>query len=389
MRRCAPIPAASRRAKVRQGRVALLAVFVLFPVTAPLAGQARINDLVISAGVAAELWRGDFSALTVPQIDSTESATAGVGEWSLNGIFTLLAGRNHSLGATIDGGIRQFAAHGFQLRNYSPREHSGLVTTTYTYNLGGGRFGTFKSEAAARIRRVVDRPPMPLYLSPAHDIYTLSAEYRKSVAGMNLSVDVAGEHADYAPPLPKRDFLDRSSLIVEAGGTRLLHRFEDSDEYSGVRFFGAYRYHSYPGQGGEVPRADHAVGLGGAFEIRIRQMFLEVALDGTRSRSTSRRVEYYAGRLELTAQWLLGQETQLGLAGTLARKRYIDPGQDALVPGEEADNASILHVELSRALGPTVSGAFRIGWQKIETHFSGAYYTRFGGTFFLRFRPRG
>ena len=389
MKSFSPIPAASRRARVRQGRVALLAVFVLFPVTAPLAGQVRIKDLVISAGVAGELWRGDFSAITVPQIDSTESAMAGVGEWSVNGIFTLLAGRNHSLETTIDGGIRQFAAHGFQLRNYSPREHSGLVTTTYTHNLGGSRFGTFKTEAGARIRRVVDRPPMPLYLSPGHDIYTVSAGYRKSLAGMNLSVDVAGEHADYAPPLPKRDFLDRSSLIVEAGGSRLLHRPEDSGEYSGVRFFGAYRYHSYPRQGGEAPREDHAVGLGGSFELRIRQMLLEVALDGTRSRSTSRRVEYNAGRLEIRAQWLLGQETQLGFAGTLARKRYIHPGQDALVPGEEADNASILHVELSRALGPTVNGAFRIGWQKVETHISGAYYTRFGGAFFLRFRPRG
>ena len=77
------------------------------------------------------------------------------------------------------------------------------------------------------------------------------------------------------------------------------------------------------------------------------------------------------------------------LAATLARKRYIDPGQDALVPGEENDNESSLYAEITRSLGRRVDGAFRLGWQKVETNFNGAYYSRFGGAFFLRVRPAG
>ena len=48
---------------------------------------------------------------------------------------------------------------------------------------------------------------------------------------------------------------------------------------------------------------------------------------------------------------------------------------------------SILYAEVTRALGLRVDGAFRIGWRRVETNFSGAYYTRFGGGFSLRVRP--
>ena len=349
-----------------------------------------------AAGVAGEAWRGDFTAITVPQIDSTESAAAWIGEWSVNGIFTLLGREHNSLTATIDAGFRQFATGGFRLRNYAPREHSGRVTTRYEHDIAGGRSGRLIAQATARARGITDHPPMPLYLSPGYEIYRLTAGYGRSVRGVNADLTVTGEEADYSAPalLPNLDLLDRSSVIVEAGGGKRFDRTISPEgfpeTYSGFRFFGAYRYHSYPKQGLGVLRADHAIGLGGTYELRTERLDVRATLDVTRNRSNSSRVEYNAGRMDFEMQlWEVWEDFGLSLAATLARKRYIDPGQDALVPGEEADNESGIYAEITRSLGRRVDGAFRLGWQKVETNFTGAYYTRFGGGFFLRVRPAG
>ena len=60
-----------------------------------------------------------------------------------------------------------------------------------------------------------------------------------------------------------------------------------------------------------------------------------------------------------------------------------------LVPGEEADNASVVYVELSRPVFPNLDGAFRFGWNRAETDIGNSYFERFGGTFLLRYRPLG
>ena len=393
MRYCGLPAFSGSRARLRL----FLAVFGLAgPLHLPsaLAGQVFVQDFVISGGVAGEAWRGDFTAITVPQIDSTERAVAWVGEWSANGRFTLFRREHSSLEAAVDAGFRQFATGGFQLRNYAPREHSGVLTTRYMHDIAGGTSGTFIGEATAKVRRITDRPPMPLYLSPGYEIYRVTAGYQRSVRVLDADLTVTAKDADYTAPalLPNLDLLDRNSVIVEAGGSRKFYRSPDPDEYSeysGFRFFGAYRYHSYPKQGLGVLRVDRAIGLGGTYELRTERFDLRVTLDGTRSRSNSRRVEYNAGRLDVQMQWGLSEQMDLIVAGTLARKRYIDPGQDALVPGEEADNETNLYAELTRHLGLGVDGAFRLGWQKVETNFTGAYYTRFGGGFFLRARPGG
>ena len=363
---------------------------------AELSGQGRIQDFVIAAGMAGEAWRGNFSAIAFPQIDSTESAEAWIGEWSVNGIFTLLRREHSRVEATIDAGFRQFATGGFQLRNYAPREHTGRLTTRYWHHVAGGRAGTFIGEATARIRGITDHPPMPLYLSPGYEIYRLAAGYRKSVRGLDADLTVTGEEADYTAPalLRSLDLLDRNSLTVEVGAGRRFygttHAEDYPPEYSGFRLFGAYRYHSYPRQVTEVVRVDRAIGLGGTYELRTERLDLRVTIDGTRNRSNSGRVEYNAGRVDVEmGLWELWEDVGLSLAATLARKRYIDPGQDALVPGEENDNESSLYAEITRSLGRHVDGAFRLGWQKVETNFNGAYYSRFGGAFFLRVRPTG
>ena len=348
---------------------------------------------MITAGLTGEAWWGDFSAITVPQFDSTESAKAGVGEWSATGIFRLLSVPGHRLEATLDAGIRQSAAAGFRLRNYAPREQSGRLTINYRVDLGGGLFTT---EATARSRRITDHPPMPLYKYPGYDIYNVQAQYGKSVHGFNVDVKVAGEQADYKPPpqLDHLDHLDRNSMIVEAGGNRIFYLAKDPEDYEeerpywAIRTFGAYGYHSYPRQGGEVQRVDHAMRLGVTFGLNTKRLEITATMAGTRSRSTSPRVEYNHGRLHVQGTWLW-DDTDLSLVGTLARKRYIEPTQDALVAGEEADNASVLYAEVTRYLGHRVDGAFRIGWRKVETNYTGAFYTRFGGGFSLRVRPWG
>ena len=371
---------------MRTGRFpALLAMCVGLAAPAAADGQIRLRDFVITEGASLEGYLGNFAAITVPQIDSTEKAVAGVGEVSVRGILRLMGRENQTVDVAFDGGIRQFATGGFQLRNYAPREHSGSVETMYQRLI---RSGTLTAQTGARLRSISDRPPLPIYLSPGYDRYTAGVSYLHR--GL-FDLGVEGEVADYAAPkvLPALDLLDRSSVVVNAGVRKIYRGVTevDRDDYWGLRVFSSYSYHSYPQQGQGSTRIDHALGAGAAFQGRWERLSLEFTLEGTRSRSTSLRVEYNAARLNGRADWILGENTQVGLLGTLARKRFIQPGQDALVPGEEADNASILYTELTRHLGDRVSGAFRFGWQKVETNISGAYYTRFGGSFFLRVRP--
>ena len=372
-------------------RFGLPGLFVL-ATASPLAGQGIVQDLVISGGMAGEVWRGDFAALTIIQVDSTNQAVAWVGEWSANGIFNLARRERSSLDATVDVGFRQFAPGGFQLRRYFPREYSALLTTRYRRDIADGRGGILVAEATARKRGIGDRPPMPLYLPPGYGSYRLKAGYRTTLAGSRASLTVTGERADYDAPVLLRylDLLDRRSVVVEAAGTRRSYRSPDSGEYSGVRFFGSYRYHTYPRQATEgVFRVDHAVGLGGSYELSAGRMDLDVSLDGTRNWSNSRRVEYHAGRLGVQMQlWEVWRGFGLSVASDLAVKRYRNPSEEyLLVPGEEADNGAALHAEITRSVARNMNVAFRLGWQRVETSSTGAHYTRFGGAFFLRVRP--
>ena len=354
-----------------------------------LEGQIRFEDVVIGAGVTAEGYRGNFSAVTFPQIDSTNSALAGVGEWSASGTVVLLAREHQTLKVRFDGGLRQFATGGFQLRNYAPREYSGDLSVRHEQHLGGGSLVT---DAMVKARSIADRPPMPLYLPPGYDTYGLSTLYRTRPLRTNIYIDVgvSGELADYAAPrvLPALDLLDRTSVTVTAGARRLVRDSSRPEDLSGFRLFGAFSYSSYPKQGlGGVLRTDHALSAGGNYELVTERLGLHVNLHATRSRSNSRRVEYNAGSIDATALWGLGAFTQVSLYGKLARKWYTNPVQDLLVPGEEADNASVLYAGLTRFLAKDVDMTFRFGWTKAETNISGAYYTRFGGSFFLSVRP--
>ncbi len=381
----------------RFGLVAVLAGLALSVGGGPLSAQVRLTDLVFTAGVAGEGYWGNFPSVSVPQIDSATSAVAGTGDFSFTGIVSLLAreNRNRKLQVGFDGGLRQFTTGGFQLRNYAPREYYGDAEVNYGQFLGGGFLDV---TMAVKARGIADRPPMPLYLQPGYERYIATARFIGRTPGEvffdDFDVGVTIEDADYAAPkvLPQLDLLDRSSVQMTLGTTARSGRSPQSDigDDTSFRLSGGYRYHKYPQKGLGIFRRDHAIRAGATWSLNRRASqgsAVEVGLEFVHNLSNSRRVEYNFLRINAVASKILGENTIAQFYGTLAWKAYIYPIQDALVPGEEADNASILRVELTRFLGSDVSGSFGLGWTKAETNIGGNYFKRFGASFRLRVRP--
>ena len=161
-------------------------------------------------------------------------------------------------------------------------------------------------------------------------------------------------------------------------------------DHSALRFFGTYLHHSYPKQGLGLLRRDNAERIGGEFTLDRRDtrgFEFVLRAQGMRSRSNSRRVDYNAGRIEARGSLELGDNTQLDLQGLWAVKRYINQ-QDFLIPGEEADNATIVFAQVTRFLDNGVRAGIGGGWRRAETNFSGAYYQRFSVSFSLTVSPR-
>ena len=352
--------------------------------------QIRLENLSLSMGLATEAYAGNFSAITVPQIDSTESALAGAGDMGARGTLILLAQDNRSLGIDFDAGLRQFYTTGFQLRNYAPREISANAEATFYQQVGSGRVTAGANFAS---RHIADRPPMPLYLPPGYNSGAAHAEYVRDI-GPSLSAygRIAGQVRDFAAPsvLPALDLLDRRSGTITAGVTRSFPGRPNTLDRSTLTLFGAYQRHSYPKQGLGLLRTDNGLQLGTQWmvdRLETRGFLFSVQIHGTRSRSNSSRVEYNAGRIEADAVVDLGDATQLDLYGLWGAKRYINP-QDALVPGEEADNAASVSAEVARFLGSGVRAGIGGGWTRAETNISGAYYQRFSLSFSLTVNPR-
>jgi hypothetical protein len=78
----------------------------------------------------------------------------------------------------------------------------------------------------------------------------------------------------------------------------------------------------------------------------------------------------------------------LNLYALLTTKDYVHQTEFArLVPGEEADNASTVYLELARPLMVNLDGAVRFGWNRAETDIGDSYFERFGTTVLFRYRP--
>ncbi len=350
--------------------------------------QVRMERLTANMGVATEMYGSrDFSAITVPQIDSTESAFAGVGDMGLRG--RLIAETEHSLYCDLDGRMRQFVTSGFKLRNYAPRELSGRVECAYAQQIGGGRLSV---QPIVDTRHIADRPPLPIYLPPGYNsssvVVTYDRPFRPSFSAYG---QLGGEIRDFARPgvLPALDLLDRQELSAQLGAVRNFPGPPDSWDRSEIEVFGAYRHLAYPKQGLGLLRRDNALQVGGRFTLdrpEMQGLRIELRASGIRSRSNSRRVEYNAATLDAELGFDLGAFNLVSLDGSWKAKRYVTP-QQALVPGEEADNSTSIVATITRILDNGVRAALEGGWTRAETNVSGAYYERFSISFNLAVTP--
>jgi len=353
--------------------------------------QVRVADLVFTGGLSMEAYRGkNFSAVTVPVVDSTDHASAAVGQFGARGrvVFRDVVGGPY-VGLTFDGGVRQFAAMGFELRDYAPREWAARVRMDYQQALRDvGRLGL---QASFRGRSVEDRPPLPLFLQPGYATFRGLGTFEfLPVQGVTFDLEADLERADYhAPPLLSQlDLLDRRS-----GGIELGARTSGDAPWS-VRFFTGFRWSRYEHQGTYVAedpfRRDRTVNLGATWST-TGTVLATMGVEGSVNRSNSIRPEYDAlsVRGELTTALPFWDLTASAFS-LLTWKSYVHQTEFArLVPGEEADNASVLYLDLVRPLAANLDGVLRFGWTRAETDIGDSYYRRFGATFLMNFRPAG
>ena len=359
-------------------------VAILIPSTA--SAQVRVSDLVVTTGFAAERYNGNLASVTVPVIDSTDSAHSMIGQLGMRGSLMLFEGGSTNLVAGFDLGIRQFVAGGFSFRDYSPREEAARGEMSLFQGLG--RWGTFALNGMARVRSVDDRPPMPLYLQSGFDQVSGTFRYQTPLleGGVRFDLRLDAERANYESGAAglQLNLLDRRSRGMEIGA--------EWGENSTIRFFGGGRRTEYPQQGSFDPtdpyRRDRTVNVGGTWSYSST-FLAEIGLVGTINRSNSRRPEYDA--VSLTADFLVPLPVwDLGLRayGVITGKSYIQDTEFArLVPGEEADNASILFLDLTRQLADNLDSTLRLGWTRAETDIGDSYYERYGATLLFNYRP--
>lgn len=364
--------------------LALALVLFLLPGEAA-AQRAMLRDLVFTAGASGERYEGNLPAVALAVVDSTERADAAVGELGVRGELRLLDDPGRTLGLRFDGGLRQFSASGFQLRDYSPQEWVG--SGELDWSQAAGEKALVRAILGTRLRSVRDRTPVPLFIEPGYrEIHGGLAVAFQPRAGLDVTAELSGEVTDFESLalLPQLDLLDRRSVGVEVGA-----------EWGSVRrtrLSGSLRSYSYPEQGTFDPDDPYRRDLafrGGATWFYEGPVFAELGVDGTLNRSNSNRPEYNA----TTARALVAAPTPWWGMGvqfyaTITGKRYLTASPFArLVPGEEADNASLVYLQVSRPLAPNLDGAVRFGWTRAETEIGDSYFQRYGASVLLNFRP--
>ena len=155
------------------------------------------------------------------------------------------------------------------------------------------------------------------------------------------------------------------------------------------------RWSEYPHQGSFVPedpfRRDRRVNVGMEWTYAgAGAVFAQVGLEGTLNRSNSNRPEYDALSVQGLFNAPLPWRMSLNVRAVITGKSYVQETDFArLVPGEEADNASLAYLQLTRPLASNLDGAIRFGWTRAETDIGRAYYRRFGGSVQFNYRPVG
>jgi hypothetical protein len=358
----------------------LLAVFVR-----PAAAQVQWRDLVVNMGTSFEGYSGNFSAVTLPIVDSAKHVVAFTGEVGARGVLSLLRNRSRSLELSLDGGMRQSAAFGFRLRDAAPREWASSASGTFSQTLGS--WGSLLVEGGVRSRAVSDRPPMPLFLQPGYvTVQGSVGVVTRAFDGVTFDARADTESADYrALGLVPQDLLDRTSSGLEVGA-----RWGSASE---LRFYGGLRWTEYSNQGSFDPedpfRRDQTAQVGLDWNY-VGPLLAQVGVAGTVNRSNSNRPEYDAVSVRALVTAPLPKDFSVNLFALLTAKRYVRETDFArLVPGEEADNASVAYFQIGRPLSSNLDGALRLGWTRAETDFGSAYYQRFGASMQFNYRPRG
>lgn len=348
------------------------------------AGQERVRDLEMNAGLSAEAYRGKLASATVSVADSTDHAAAAIGEIGARGTVALFEDERRWMFLGFDVGLRQFAAGGFTVRDYAPREWVGQTSLAYTQLLGS--WATATASAGWRGRSVEDRPPMPLFLQPGYGIANASLKLQLSeIDQVTFDAQADLERANYTaqPLLPALDLLDRTSQGAELGASW--------GERATFRVFTAFRLSDYPHQktllAADSVRHDRTVQGGFSWSVDA-PVTARIGVEGTVNRSNSRRTEYDALSLRTLVSVPLPLDVGATLLGVLTTKSYVNQSEfKVLVPGEEADNASVLYLDLARGFGPGIDGSLRLGWFRAEADVGDAYFQRFGVSMSLRYRP--
>lgn len=352
---------------------------------APVESQFAIDELVITGGASAEGYQGNLPAVGVPLRDSVEFVSAATGEVTLLADASYGAARNGAFRVIFDGGLRHFSARGFQLRDYSPREWVGTLDATYSRGITDG-FG-IAAGLQLRGRQIDDRPPMPLFLQPGFRAGRLSAGFdARGPRGVLYDFEVAADRSDFLAPefAPQIRLLNRNVYRAEAGATL-------NGGSSVLRVFVAGERSEYPKQvtfDPADPRRLDATVHTGAFWTYQGTYILQLGLEGRANRSNSNRPEYDAITLSGLVSASLPRDIAFSAYVALTAKQYLhDTSFARLLPGDEANSASLAYVSLTRSLAFNLDGTVRAGWSRAETEIGGAYYQRFGGSFLLHFRP--
>ena len=364
----------------------LLALFLLLLPVGVAEGQAGWRDLVVTGGMSGEGYQGNLPSAGAILQDSTRTASALVGELGLRGDGFWR--RNGTTQATlfVDGGLRQFAARGFQQRDYAPREWVGQAEVTFYQDLG--KSALLSAFTGVRGRGVQDRTPMPLYLQPGYVALTGGAALRiGSTAWDWLDLSVSGERADFSAPefAPQVRLLDRESVTLRLAGARGL------DSQQGLDAFLALDVAHYREQetfDAEDPyRRDQTLRARVGWTYR-GGMVARAGLEGRLNRSNSRRPEYRSVTLDSQLSTVVFGSTVATAYLVLTAKEYQDSIPFArLLPGEEANSASTAFISLSRELARNLDGAFRIGWTRAEAETGDDYFQRLGAGILLTYRP--
>lgn len=351
-----------------------------------VAAQVTWQDFVVTGGVSVEGYQGNFPTASAVVRDSTEIASAVVGEVGVRG--ALLWRREGAVRGTVgfDGGVRQFAARGFQLRDFAPREWSGMAEGTLFQPLGD--VGMLSVFGRIRARDVEDRPPMPLFLQPGYLSQAAGAVVEVEIPGdRRLDLRIRGEQVEfYAPALvPQVRLLDRDGIAMQVGYTESLAGGNE------LRVFAGIEGSRYPEQGTFEPedpfRRDRTFSGGGVWSYR-GSVLGQLGLEARANRSNSRRPEYNSMTLQGLLSVPVPGDAILTAFGALTLKGYLEATPFArLIPGEEANNSSLAYISMGRAVARNLDGTVRLGWTRAETEIGDNYFQRVGLSVLFHYRP--